>query len=104
MSLNHGDFSTLNSPDGAPVFRLNRRTTATLGSFGVVPPSRSATYSMPLAMSLPYGSFRTSGGVSDARSAGFWTPIHRAVWTEPSGFSNETHALLVCTFWGTPRF
>ena len=60
---------------------------------------------MPLAMSLPSGSFRTSGGVMLLRwSPGFWMPIQRAVWTEPSWLMNEIQALLVCTFCATPRF
>ena len=84
MSLIQATPSTLVSPAGAPVFMLKRRMTATLGSVGVVPPSRSATYSMPLTMSEPKGSFNTSGGVKAARSAEFCTPIQRAVWTEPS--------------------
>ena len=64
MSLNQVDCSTRISPAGAPGLHVEAsRTTATLGSVGVVPPSRSATYSMPFAMSLPYGSFSTSGGV-----------------------------------------
>jgi len=72
---------------------LNRRITATLGSWALVPPSRSATYSTPFAMSLPSGSFNTSGGARVTRSAGFCTPIQRAVCTEPSWFMNEIHAL-----------
>src|SRR5687768_8506886 len=63
MSLSQAERSTRTSPAGAPVFMSNRRMTATLGSFADVPPSRSATYNRPLAMSLPYGSFSTSGGV-----------------------------------------
>jgi hypothetical protein len=55
-------------------------------------------------MSLPYGSFSTSGGVRAARSGGFCTPIHRAVCTEPSWLMNETQALFVWTFCGTPLF
>src|SRR6185436_14080537 len=70
MSLNQVDCSTRTSPAGAPVFMSNLRMTATLRSVSVVPPSRSATYSIPPAMSLPYGSFSTSGGVSAARAAG----------------------------------
>src|SRR5919112_6890942 len=55
-------------------------------------------------MSLPNGSLSTSGGVSAARSAGVCTPIQRAVCTEPSWLTNDTQALLGCTFCGTPRF
>ena len=59
---------------------------------------------MPLAMSLPSGSLSTSGGVMVARcSPGFWMPIQRAVWTDPSWLMNEIQALLVCTFCPTPR-
>ena len=54
-------------------------------------------------MSLPYGSFSTSGGVRTLRSAGLCTPIHRAVCTEPSWLMNDTQALFVCTACGTPR-
>ena len=35
---------------------------------------------------------------------GFWTPIQREVWTEPSWLSSVIHASLVCTFCPTPRF
>ena len=59
---------------------------------------------MPLTMSLPSGSFRTSGGVLARCGPGFWMPTQRAVWTEPSWLRNEIHALLVCTFCATPRF
>ena len=60
---------------------------------------------MPLAMSLPSGSFSTSGGFRLFRwSPGFWMPIHRAVWTDPSWLMNDTQALLVWTFCPTPRF
>jgi hypothetical protein len=54
---------------GGARLRLNLRMTATDGSVGVVPPSRSARYRMPFEMSLPYGSFRTSGGVSRLRGS-----------------------------------
>ena len=37
-------------------------------------------------------------------SPGFWTPIQREVWTEPSWLMNDTQALLVWTFCATPRF
>ena len=60
---------------------------------------------MPLMMSLPDGSFSTSGGVRLVRwSPEFWMPIHRAVCTDPSWLMNEIQPLLVCTFWPTPRF
>ncbi|HEY7770983.1 hypothetical protein [Longimicrobium sp.] len=78
--------------------------TATLGSSARVPPSRSATYSMPRAISLPYGSFSTSAGVSLGRSAWPCTPIQRAVCTDPSWLMNDTQASLARTFCGTPRF
>ena len=56
-------------------------------------------------MSLPEGSLSTSGGVMFVRwSPGFWMPIQRAVWTDPSWLMNDTQALLVCTFCPTPRF
>ena len=55
-------------------------------------------------MSLPSGSLSTSGVVMLVRwSPGFCTPIQRAVCTDPSWLMNETQALLVCTFWATPR-
>ena len=83
---------------------LKRRMTATPLSAGLVLPSRSARYSVPFTMSLPYGSLSTSGGVSAARGApAFCTPIQRAVCTDPSWLSSEIQALLTCTFCGTPR-
>ena len=105
MSLKPVDFSTRYSRPGSPVFMLNVRTTETIGSVWLVPPSRSARYRMPLTMSLPSGSFRTSGGVLLARCGpGVAMPIQRAVCTEPSWLRNEIQALFACTFCGTPRF
>jgi hypothetical protein len=55
-------------------------------------------------MSLPNGSFSTSGGARPGRCAGPCTPIQRAVCTDPSWLMNETHASFGCTVCGTPRF
>ena len=52
-----------------------------------------------------YVSSVVNGGVSRIRpnQSGFWMPTQRAVCTDPSWLMNEIHALLVCTFWATPR-
>src|SRR3954467_8916592 len=59
---------------------------------------------MPLAMLLPPGSLRTSGGTMLSRCApAFWRPIQRDVCAEPSWLRKVIHESLVRTFWPTPR-
>ncbi len=104
MSLNHATLSTLISPAGAPVFMSNLRIDgdARIARAGAAVAIGQIEHALGdvAAVRLVEDQRRRQA----ARSAGFCTPIQRAVWTEPSWLMNETQALLVWTFCGTPRF